>query len=306
MLTRLDQLFENVDKKPRHIVVAQAADIEVLKTVKAAEQEKKIATFTFIGDREKILPLADKCGLAITRERLVHICDEPAMARQAVAMVRAGEADMPMKGLMQTGAFLRAVLDKEQGLRQGLLSELTVFERVWDGPGLQIATCCAININPTLQEKMQIIANAVKLAGTLGLDKPRVAVLCALEQVNPDMPETLDAAILSKMAERGQIEGAIIDGPFALDNAISPAQVRHKSVPGPVAGQADILLMSDIRMGNVFHKSLTYIARKRVGIAVLGAKIPLLMNSRSDFPEDKLISIALSLHILTASSGQKA
>ncbi len=298
MLTKLSQLLESAEKNHKRIAVAQAADDEVLKAVKATGQDKKLASFTLIADREKLLPLLDRHGLDICRYSIIHMTDEAAMARRSVEMVRAGEADLPMKGHLHSGTYFKAVLDKDNGLRgPGVLSELSVFEKDWDREGLQIATCCAININPSLAEKVHIINNAVLLANALGIDLPKVAALSAMEQVNPNMPETLDAAALSKMADRGQIKGALVDGPFALDNVMSLEQARHKGLSGPVAGQADILLMSDVRMGNMFHKCLTYLARKRVAIAVLGATVPVIFNSRSDFPEDRILSIALALHL---------
>ncbi len=298
MITKLDDLLKEAQGASVRIAVAQADDDTVLSTIKGMEKIIGVDSFILVGVKDKILPRAERHQLALSPAQIVEETDEAATARRAVAMVRAGEADIPMKGLMQTGTFMKALLNKEEGLRGSrLISENSVFEKEWGQPGLQIASCCAVNIAPDLNQKKQIIENSVELARKLGVEKPKVAVICALEQVNPDMPETLEAAILSKMADRGQIKNCLIDGPFALDNAVSPESAEHKGLSGPVAGQADILLMSNILMGNVFHKSLTYFARKRVPGVLLGAKVPVLINSRSDFPEDRVLSIALAIRL---------
>ena len=299
MITKLNDLLEGARNSSVRIAVAQADDDTVLSTIKGIEGITGTDNFILIGDRDKIRARAERHQLSLSPGQIVQETGEAQTAHKAVAMVRAGEADLPMKGLMQTSAFMRALLNKETGLRGGgLISENSVYEKEWGEPGLQIATCCAVNIAPDLDQKRQIIENAVWLARKLGQPKPRVAAVCALEQVNPEMPETLDAAILSKMADRGQIKNCLIDGPFALDNAVSIESAAHKSLSGPVAGQADILLMANILMGNIYHKTLTYLARKRVPGVLLGARVPVLINSRSDFPEDRVLSIALAIHLM--------
>lgn len=171
-------------------------------------------------------------------------------------------------------------------------SRILIIEKP-DKAGLLLITDCAINIDPDLTAKKQIIENAVVLARGLGYQQPHVACIAALETVNPGMQDTLDAAVLSKMAQRGQIAGCIVDGPFALDNALSLESAKHKGLDSPMAGNADILLMSDIRMGNVLHKAITYIAKKPLATAIMGARQPVIMTSRSDSPQDKLLSLAL-------------
>ncbi len=299
MITRLEELLKGAKNAKIRIAVAQADDDTVLSTILGVKDISGTDSFILIGDKDRIKARAEAMGLSFAPEQFVNETDEAEMARRAVAMVHSGEAHLPMKGLMQTSTFMRAILNKETGLRdRGVISEISLFEKEWGDPGLQIASCCAINLAPDLNQKRQIIENAVWLARKLGIATPRVALICALEQINPDMPETLEAAALAKMGDRGQIKGAVIDGPFALDNAVSPEQAAHKGLTGPVAGRADILIMANILMGNIFHKSLTYFAKKRVPGIILGARVPILMNSRSDFPEDRVLSIALAMHLL--------
>lgn len=205
---------------------------------------------------------------------------------------------MPMKGLLPTSTFMKAVLNKEKGLRsEQLVSQITVTDNI-SGTGLNFITDCAMNISPDLNAKKEILENAVYLANKMGYNCPKVAILTAIETVNPVMQETIDAAILSKMNDRGQIKNCIVDGPFALDNAISQESAMHKGIESDVAGKADILLVSDIRMGNVLHKAITYYANKPVGSVIIGTTVPLVMTSRSDSIEDKLISIALSSYLV--------
>lgn len=228
------------------------------------------------------------------------IIDEPdhkKAAEKAVELVRNGEAGAVMKGMLHTGTFLKAVLNKEKGLNTGkLVSQMSVFDKEY-GEGLQILTDCAMAISPTLDEKKQIIENAVETARKIGYEKPKVALLSAIEIINPAIPDTMEAAILSKMGDRGQIKNAIIDGPFALDNAISPEAARHKGIESPVAGNADILVVPNLQVGNVFSKALTYYAHKDVAAAVAGAAAPIIMTSRTDSVRNKLLTIALASYL---------
>ena len=198
-----------------------------------------------------------------------------------------------MKGLLQTATFLRPVLDKEKGLRTGrLISHASVFE--WsEKEKLLIVTDCAINITPDLKQKKGILENAIQLAQALGIETPYAAVVCALELVNPDMPDTIDAAVLAKMADRGEIKNAVVDGPLAFDNAVSKEAAVHKGISSPVAGKVDILLMPDMKTGNVIHKSFIHFANLKGAGVVLGARVPLIATSRSDSAETKLYSLAV-------------
>lgn len=299
MIKSLDDVLKRVSSLPKKtIAIAQAADEEVLQVADMAISQG-LSNFIFVGDKGKIIDMIEKGDYNLKHVEIVEASSETECAVKTVELVKKGLADMPMKGLLSTATFMRAVLDKEIGLRSDqLVTQISVTDNI-SGNGLNFITDCAMNISPDLNDKKKILENAVSLAKKLGYDCPKVAVITALETVNPAMPETLDAAILSKMNDRGQINGCIVDGPFALDNAISLESAQHKGIKGDVAGKADILLVSDIRMGNVLHKALTFYAKKRVGSFVIGTTTPLVMTSRSDSVNDKLVTIALSNYLIS-------
>jgi phosphate butyryltransferase len=201
---------------------------------------------------------------------------------------------MVMKGLVDTATFLRSVLNKEVGLRTGkLMSHVAVFEtEAFDR--LLFLTDVAFNMYPTLKDKVQIINNAVKVAHAVGIECPKVAPICAVELVNENMPATIDAALLSKMSDRGQFKGCIVDGPYALDNALSEEAAAHKNVTGAAAGKADILLLPNIETGNVMYKTLTYTTHSKNGCILVGTSAPVVLTSRADSHETKMYSIALA------------
>ncbi len=213
-------------------------------------------------------------------------------AEKAIEAVRTGRADLLMKGKVPTSTLLRAVLKDKEGLRGSrLLSHIAVVELPKER--FLAVTDGGLNICPSLQEKAVILENAVELFQSLGVDKPKVAVLSAVEQVNPDIPSTLDAALLAQMALRGQIKGAVVDGPLALDLAVSAQACKLKKVDTPIAGEADILLVPDLVSGNLLGKSLIYIAGYPSGGIVMGATCPIILLSRSDSAQEKLNSIIL-------------
>lgn len=296
MIKCLNDLMINVKgKEKKTIAIASAEDIEILELVEMA-RELELAEFILIGNKEKIKKIALENNKNIDY-KIIHESDHQIAAEIAVDLVLKGEADALMKGLLHTGIFLKSVLNKERSLNKGgLISQISVFDKEY-GEGLQLLTDCAIVIQPNLDEKKQIIENAVSLALKIGYEKPRVALLSAVEVVNPAIPDTMDAAVLSKMSERGQIKNAIVDGPFALDNAISPEAANHKDINGEVAGNADILVVPNIQVGNVLTKALTYYAHKDVAAAVVGAGVPIIMTSRTDSIKNKLLSIALASYI---------
>jgi len=296
MIKNLDDLIEQVKcKEKKKIAVAAAEDLEVLEVVEEAI-ELKLAEFILIGNKEEIEKIAEENNKKLCCE----IIDEPdhkKAAEKAVELVKKGEAGAIMKGLLHTGTFLKAVLNKEKGLNIGkLVTQISLFDKE-KGEGLQLLTDCAMAIQPTLDEKKQIIENAILLAQKIGYDVPKVAILSALEIVNPAIPDTIEAAILSKMGDRGQIKNAVIDGPFALDNAISIEAAEHKGIKSQVAGKADILIAPNLQVGNVLTKALTYYAHKDVAAAVIGAGAPIIMTSRTDSVKNKLLSIALASYI---------
>lgn len=298
--------FNEVIKKAkgqttRTVAVAVAQDEPVLEAIKEAK-EMDIANAILVGNKEEIISIGLKIGMNMDDFKIIDEKDVKKAAMIAVQLVSRGEADMVMKGLVTTADFLRAVLNKEFGLRTGkLMSHIAVFENP-NFDRLFFVTDSAFNMYPTLKDKVQIVENAVKVAQAVGFDEPKVAPICAVELVNPDMPATLDAAILSKMNERGQIKGCIIDGPLALDNAISEEACRHKGLKGPIAGKADILLMPNIEAGNIMYKTLTYTSESKNGGILVGTSAPVIVTSRADSHEAKMYSIALA--VLIANHGK--
>lgn len=298
MIKRLDEVLQKVSGLPRKtIAVAQAADPDILEVAESSI-EKKLAEFIFVGNKEKIREMIRQGNYRhLENVELIESESELSCAQRVMELVKEKKADLPMKGLLPTATFLRAVLNKDNQMRTSkTMTQITVFDRVGE-EGLMFLTDCAMHISPDLNTKKEILENAVALCRKISCDCPKVAVLTAIETVNPDMPETIDAAVLSKMNDRGQIKNCIVDGPLALDNAISAASATHKQIGSQVAGKADILVVSDIRMGNVLHKAITYIARKKVASVIMGTASPLIMTSRSDSIEDKLLSIALSSYL---------
>ena len=275
------------------LAVAVAQDEPVLEAVKAAK-DKGIADAILVGDKAKIEEVATKIDMDLTEFEIIHEEDVKKAALKAIELVSSGSADMVMKGLVDTATFLRSVLNKEVGLRTGnLMSHVSVFE-IEGIDRLILLTDAAFNTYPDLKQKVQIINNSVMVAKACGIQNPKVAPICAVEVVNPDMPATVDAALLSKMSDRGQIKGCIVDGPLALDNAISEEAAHHKGVTGPVAGKADILLLPNIDVANVMYKSLTYTAATKNGGILVGTSAPVILTSRADSFETKVNSIALA------------
>lgn len=294
----LEGLIEKAAQQGKNCVaVAEAGDHEVLQAVAEAVR-RKIANFLLFGNKEKIISLLEQFHPELLEHEAIAIydcADAKEAASEAVQAVSGRKANVLMKGNVQTAVILKAVLDKESGLRTGsILSHTAVFEvDGYDRPIL--VTDAAMNIAPTLEEKAAIVKNASNLALSLGIGCPKVAPVCAVETVNPKMQATLDAASLAAMNRRGQIGGCLIDGPLALDNAVSTIAAEHKGISGGVAGKADILLVPNIEAGNILYKSLVYFARAKVGAVICGAKAPIILTSRADSSESKLYSLAVAL-----------
>lgn len=294
MSKSFEEILGKVKARPtKTVAVAVAQDEPVLEAVRDAKKNG-IANAILVGDKEKIIAIAEKIDLNIADFEIVDEKDIKKAALKAVEIVSTGKADMVMKGLVDTATFLRSVLNKEVGLRTGkLMSHVAVFEtEAFDR--LIFLTDVAFNMYPTLKEKVDIIKNAAAVAHALGIEEPKVAPLCAIETVNENMPATVDAALLSKMSDRGQIKGCIVDGPYALDNALSEEAAKHKKVTGAVAGKADILLMPNIETGNVMYKTLTFTTKSKNGGILVGTAAPVILTSRSDSHETKMYSIALA------------
>jgi len=294
----LDSLIDKAAQiSSNTVAVAAAEDLEVIEAVIAA-LDHNLANFILFGDEENINSMIELkqqrkiCNNSLT---VIHADSNAAAAELAVKAVFSKQANVLMKGNIPTNIFLKAVLNKEYGLRTGnVLSHIAVFEV----PGFNrftIVTDAAMNIAPDLEQKAQIINNAVSLAKSIGIDIPKVAPIAAVEVVNPAMQATLDAAALTIMNKRGQISGCIVDGPLGLDNAISVLAAEHKGIQSEVAGNADILLVPTIEVGNVLYKSLIYFAKAKVGAIIAGAKAPIVLTSRADSAESKLYSLALAL-----------
>ena len=294
-----DLLSKVKECERKKLAVAVAQDEPVLEAVKAAK-EQGIADAILVGDKDKIKEIADSIGMDLTQYEVIHEADVKKAALFAVQLVSSGRADMVMKGLVDTATFLRSVLNKEVGLRTGkVMSHVAVFE-IEGFDRLIFLTDAAFNTYPDLKAKIQIVQNSVYVAHACGISNPKVAPVCAVEVVNPDMPATIDASLLSKMNDRGQIKGCVIDGPLALDNALSEEAAKHKGVKGPVAGKADVIMLPDIETANVMYKTLTYTAKTRNGGLLVGTSAPVILTSRADSFETKVNSIALAAVVAEA------
>ena len=283
------------NKVIKKIALAGSHDPDALSSVVSAKR-KGVITACLIGDVEKTRELLKQMNEPEEGYQFIHEPVGALAAHIACGMVKAGEADMPMKGKMITADFVRAVLDKQYEFISpgGLLCQATVLEFTEENR-FMIISDCAVNVEPDYAAKKIILQNAVSLAHKLGISCPKVAVIAPLELVNPKIQATIDAALLSKAADRGQITGCIVDGPLAVDNAVSAEAAEAKGIGGTVAGHADILIMPDLCAGNAFTKSLHYFAHLHQSGCVTGVNIPIVMTSRTDSPEDKYYSILVAM-----------
>ncbi len=295
MSKNFKEILEKVKALPKKTVsVAVAQDSEVLMAVKAAK-EQGIANSVLFGDAEKIAEIAAEIGMNIDDYKVVDIKDPIEAAHEAVKYVHDGNADMYMKGLIETKDFLRSVLDKEVGLRSGRpLSHVCVFEmKGYDK--LLFLTDVAFVPYPTLEDKVSIIENTVEICRAVGIECPKVAPLAAVEVVNPKMPETEEAAELTKMNEEGKIQNCIVDGPLSFDLATCPEAAQHKGATGrKIVGDADVVLFPDIHAGNITYKALVHYADVINGNMITGTAAPVILTSRSDSFEVKVNSLALA------------
>ncbi|MGM0921798.1 MAG: phosphate butyryltransferase [Bacillota bacterium] len=291
----LEDLLEKAAQlENKTVAVASAEDAEVLEAVIEAS-ERGLADFILFGNKEELEIMLQERSADVKKFSIKHARSVEQAAEFAVKAVFQNEADVLMKGNIPTAVILKAVLNKEYGLRTGkILSHVAVFEV----PGYDrytIVTDAAMNLAPDLDQKKQILANSVMVARKIGIDMPKVAPLAAVEVINPSMQATIDAAALTQMNKRGQIKDCIVDGPLALDNAVSFEAAEHKGIKSEVAGQSDILLVPTIEVGNVLYKSLMYFANAKVGAIIAGAKAPIVLTSRADSAESKLYSLALAI-----------
>ena len=248
-----------------------------------------------VAPRARLAAVAAAICAYLSPWRIVDVPHSHAAAESAVALVRAGEAALLMKGSLHTDELLGAVVDRTLGLRTGRRLSHVFLMDVPTYPKLLMVTDAAINIVPTLEEKRDICQNAIDLARALGIARPKVAILSAIETVNPRMPSTTDAAALCKMADRGQITGGLLDGPLAMDNAISAEAAAVKGIRSEVAGDPDVLLVPDLEAGNILAKQLTFLANAEAAGVVVGARVPIVLTSRADGVRARLASCAVAV-----------
>jgi phosphate butyryltransferase len=295
MITKLGQVIDLVKSKPKkRLVAAFANDDHTIEAVNNAV-ELGIVDAILVGDEPTIHQVCKQLNIDANKFTIIHESDDVKAATKSCDLINQKEADILMKGALSTDKYMRAILNKEKGLcpPNAVLSHIAVFEN----PAyhkLLIASDCAIIPAPDLKQKQVILQYIIKTAKAIGLEKPKVAIIAATEQVSTGMPACVDAAILAKMADRGQISGALIDGPISLDVAVDEETAKIKKMTGGVAGDADGLLFPNIESGNVFYKCSTKFNNAEVGAFLAGAKVPCVLSSRGDSTLTKLYSIAMA------------
>ena len=295
MITRLDDMFNVLRSLPsKRLVAAYANDSHTIGAINKAV-ELGLIEATLVGDKNEISGVCEKDSIDMNKFRIVHETDEMKAAYKAVELINRGEGAILMKGLVSTDKYMRAILDKEKGLLppKAILSHITVMENP-NYHKLLFFGDVAIIPQPELKEKIAITNYVISAAKALGVETPKVAILAATEQVSPKMQACVDAAILSKMADRGQFKGAYIDGPLAIDVAIDKESAEIKKLKSHVAGDADCLVFPNIEAGNIFYKTNTKLAKSELGAMLVGAKVPAVLSSRGDSIKTKLYSIALA------------
>jgi phosphate butyryltransferase len=277
----------------RKIAVAAAEDEPVLMAVKNAIAEGIVEPI-LVGDEKQIREISAKIDFSLDGIEIINELKPANACRKAVALIKEKKAGILMKGLVGTADLLKAVLDKENGLRKGsVISHIAFFESPYYHK-VFIVTDAAMNVAPEFKEKVAIVENAVDACHRLGLEKPKVAVIGAVEVINEKMEATVHAGMLTMMNKRGQIKGCIIDGPFALDNAVSKEACHHKKIETEVGGDADILMCPDIEAANVLYKCLNFLGGAESAAVIMGASVPIVLTSRADSEKSKLNSIALA------------
>ncbi len=295
MFKNFDEMIAQVKQSRKGTVVIAAAQTETVLDAAVLAKRENLAESILVGDKTAILNLLQSLApdLINSFEIVDTGSDLKKAASVSVALVREGRGDLILKGKTDTSVLLKAVLDKENGLRvSDVISDVLAYEHP---SGIKLMSDGGINILPELGEKIAIIKNAVAVAHALGNPNPKVAVLSAVEAVNPKMPSTIDAALIAKMNERKQIPGCVIEGPLAFDNAVNLEAARTKGITSEVGGAADILIVPNIEAGNIFGKTLTYYCGYRVAHVVMGTKVPILIPSRADEAETKMLCMAMGL-----------
>lgn len=294
-IRKLAELVEQVKNNPsRKLAVANGHDPHTIRATYKAAREN-LADVIIIGDKERVERLGSEYNLDTSVFDIIDNRDTIDAGRIARDMVRGGEADILMKGLLPTDVYMKLILDKNEGLLQkgNILSHVAVME-VPSYPKLLFISDVAVLPEPDLSQKVQMLNYTIEVAHAFGIPNPKAAILAATEKVSNRMPATLDAAVITKMATRGQIKGAIIDGPLALDIAINKEACEIKGFESPINGEADILIFPNIESGNVFFKSLTKFAGGSLAATVVGASAPCILTSRADSEESKFYSVAMA------------
>jgi len=297
MIAKLADLVEMAkSKRKRKIAVAAAGDYDVLEALKNADANG-IVEPVLVGEQLKIEKICKEIGFDISKFDIIDIEDKYDASLKASHLIRDGKADLLMKGMVSTGQLLKAVLNKEHGLRKGdIISHVAIFESPYYHKLLGI-TDAAMNVAPNFEEKIALINNAVEVFHLLGEKNPRVAVVGAVETVNQRMESTMHAATLSMMNKRQQIKGCIIDGPLALDNAVSKKAAEIKNIQSDVAGNVDIIIAPDINGANFLYKALNFLGGASTAAVIMGARVPIVLTSRADSEKTKFLSIALAAAI---------
>jgi len=294
MLKSLNELIEIAKgKETRKLAVAAAADVPVLKAVMSATNDGIVEPI-LVGNKENIEKIAAEIGFNISSIRIIEENDPNKSAVKAVELIKNGEADILMKGLVATAPLLKAVLNKEKGLRKGsTLSHFTLFESPYYHKLFGV-TDAAMNVAPEFGDKISIVNNAVDAMRGLGINTPKVAILAPVEVVNPKIESTVHASMLTVMNTRQQIKNCIIEGPFALDNAVSKEACEHKGIESEVGGDADILVAPELNAANILYKSLNFLGGASAAAVIMGAQVPIVLTSRADTDRAKMLSIALA------------
>ncbi len=300
MFKNFDEMIASVKQGRKGTVIIAAAQTESVLDAAILAKRENLAESILVGDKPAILELLNT--LAPELQNSFEIVDTGSDLKKAalisVELIKEGRGNLILKGKTDTSVLLKAVLDKEKGLRiSEVISDVLAYEHP---DGLKLMSDGGINILPELNEKIAIIRNAVQVAHALGNPNPKVALLSAVEAVNPKMPSTIDAALIAKMNERKQISGCIIEGPLAFDNAANVEAAKIKGISSPVGGHADILIVPNIEAGNIFGKLLTYYCNYRVAHVVMGTQVPILIPSRADEAETKMLCMATGLATMSS------
>ncbi|NLZ54896.1 MAG: bifunctional enoyl-CoA hydratase/phosphate acetyltransferase [Thermoanaerobacteraceae bacterium] len=295
VIKNFEELIKKVQKSdsPKRVAVVAAQDEHTLQAVFKARKDNIVEPL-LIGNKTKIKEVLSYLNENLDEDAIINVEDDTAAAKKAVELIHENKADFIMKGKIQTADLLREVVNKEKGLRTGRIMSHFVFDEIPNYHKLIVTTDGGMVMYPTLEEKKQIIENAVDTLIALGYENPKVAVLAAVEKVNPKMPESVDAALLKEMNKNGEIKNCIVEGPISYDLTMSKESAEIKGYSSPVVGDADILVVPNITTGNILGKALVYSAGAKMAGFIVGAQVPIVLTSRGSTAEEKYLSLVLS------------